>query len=81
MVIVRFDKEFRKNLCKIDASMREKLLKQISKIQSDPEIGKPMRYGRKGTREVYLHPYRLSYFYSKSEDKISIMAIYHKDEQ
>ena len=45
------------------------------------KIGKPMKHGRKGTREVYVAPYRLAYSYIHSENKIIFLDIYHKDEQ
>ena len=56
------------------------MIKQIIKIKDNPEIGKPMRYHRKGTREIYVSPYRLSYMI-KSNDLIYILDLYHKDEQ
>ncbi len=40
-----------------------------------------MRYGRKGTREVYVKSFRLSYMFVKEEEKIVFLDIYHKDEQ
>lgn len=64
-----------------DNTLREKIKKQIEKIIANPEIGKPMMYNRKGTREVYISPYRLSYLYSREEDKIVFLDLYHKDEQ
>lgn len=82
MVIVSFDERFQKRFSKIkDNSTKEKIIKQIEKIKSNPEIGKPMRFNRKGTREVYIPPFRLSYAYIKNEDKIIILYFYHKDEQ
>ena len=80
MVTVIFDPLFKKNFRKIkDLALKEKIIKQISKIKDNPEIGKPMRYGRKGTRELYIPPFRLSY---KIEGEIIyILALYHKDEQ
>ena len=59
----------------------EKVKKQIKKIIENPEIGKPMRYGRAGTREVYVGPFRLSYIYLKEENKLVFFDFYHKDEQ
>lgn len=59
----------------------ERVKKQIKKIVENPEIGKPMRYGRKGTREVYLGAFRLSYVYLPEENKIIFLDLYHKDEQ
>ena len=80
MVEVIFDPDFRKDFKKIkDNSTKEKIIKQISKIKDNPEIGKPMRYGRKKTRELYISPFRLSY--KVEGDTIYILALYHKDLQ
>ena len=82
MVIAEFHPNFQKIFSKIkNNSLKEKIIKQFSKIKENPEIGKPMRNVRKGTREVYIHPFRLSYAYLKHEDKIVFLDIYHKDQQ
>ena len=80
MVDVIFDPKFKKDFKKIkDKSLKEKVIKQISKIKDNPEIGKPMRYERKGSRELYISPLRLS---CKIEgETIYILALYHKDFQ
>lgn len=68
MVELIFDYSFEKNFKKIrDKALKDKIIKQISKIKENPKIGKPMRYARKGTRELYIHPFRLSY---KAENNI-----------
>ena len=80
MVDVVFDPDFRKDFKKIkDNSTKEKIIKQVSKIKDNPEIGKPMRYTRKGTRELYIPPFRLSY--KVEGNTVYILALYHKDEQ
>lgn len=66
---------------KIDGGLIERLQKLITKIINDPEIGKPMRFDRKGTREVYVPPFRLSYSYDKEKEILYLLEIYHKDEQ
>ncbi|MBI4983334.1 type II toxin-antitoxin system RelE/ParE family toxin [Candidatus Woesearchaeota archaeon] len=82
MVIVEFDPEFKKIFSRIkDPALKERIIKQFEKIKENPEIGKPMRYTRKGTREVYVSPFRLSYHYLKEEDKIVLADLYHKDKQ
>ncbi len=73
-----FKRLFSKNKTK---AVKKKLIKQFQKIREDPEIGKPMKYGRRGTREVYVASYRLSYKYVEEEDKILFLDLYHKDEQ
>lgn len=64
-----------------DAAVKERITAQVKKILAAPEIGKPMRYARKGTRELYVSPFRLSYAYQKEEDKLIFLDLYHKDEQ
>jgi mRNA-degrading endonuclease RelE of RelBE toxin-antitoxin system len=82
MVIAVFDPFFEKLFSKIkDAALKERIIKQFIKIRENPEVGKPMRYGRKGTREVYVSPFRLSYVFVKEEGKIIFLDLYHKDEQ
>lgn len=82
MVRVRFYTHFQKAFSKIkDNALKERITKQIKKIRENPEIGKPMRNVRKGTRELHIGPFRLSYFYDKQEDKIVFLELYHKDKR
>ena len=76
MVIVDFDYKFQKNFKKINNKDI-----QIKKIISNPKIGKPMKYERKNTRELYISPYRIAYAYLPSENKIIFLSLYHKDDQ
>lgn len=80
MVDVIFDPYFKKNFKKIkDKILKERIIKQISKIKENPEIGKPMMHTRKGTREIYIPPFRLSY--KLKGNIVYILDLYHKDEQ
>ncbi len=80
MVKVIFDPDFKKKFSKVkDKQLKLKIIKQIKKLKENPEIGKPMRYSRKGTRELYISPYRLSYLFK--EDIIYLLDLYHKDIQ
>ncbi len=82
MVTVGYDPSFEKKVRKIkDRLLKLKVKNKILKIINSPEIGKPMRYSRKGTREVYIPPFRLSYLYLENEEKIIFLDLYHKDEQ
>jgi mRNA-degrading endonuclease RelE of RelBE toxin-antitoxin system len=82
MVNAVFHPSFRKLFSKIrDKSLKEQLIRQFSGIRENPELGKPMRYSRRGTREVHIGPFRLSYLYLKEADKIVFLDLYHKDEQ
>jgi len=83
-MVIRFEEtdNFTRTLEKIkDSLFKNKIKKQIIKIIENPKIGKPMRYTRKGTREVYVHPFRLSYLYIEGEDKIVFSDLYHKKKQ
>jgi addiction module RelE/StbE family toxin len=81
VVEVIFDLYFKKDFKKIkDNSIKKKIIKQISKIRNNPKIGKPMRFSRQGTRELYIPPFRLSYRIQE-DNTIYILALYHKDEQ
>ncbi|KAF5416215.1 MAG: hypothetical protein C5S48_03640 [Candidatus Methanogaster sp.] len=73
---------FFKKIHKIkDVSVNELVKNQIKKILENPEIGKPMKYVRKGTRELYIGSFILPYAYLEDEDKIIFLDLYHKDEQ
>ena len=82
MLTVDYTDDFLRTIKKIkDLSVKEKIKKQIKKVLEKPEIGKPMRYARRGTRELYIGSYRLAYSYSKEEKKVIFLDLYHKDEQ
>lgn len=82
MVTVKYDSVFERKVRKIkDGLLKLKVKKQIEKIVKSPETGKPMKFGRKGTREMYISPFRLSYAYIKEENVIVFLDLYHKDEQ
>jgi len=81
MVEIRFDKKFTALFSKLDGFLKLKITKQIKKISENPEVGKPMRNARKGTREIYIKPFRLSYEYVKEKNLVYILDLYHKKKQ
>ena len=82
MVVIVREPKFEKAINHIkNQKLKERIKNQIEKIIQNPEIGKPMRYGRKGTREVYIGSFRLSYAYLREKNKIIFLDLYHKDEQ
>ena len=82
MVTVAYGPHFEKTIRKIkDHSLKEHVKTQIVKIINNPSIGKPIRYSRKQTREVYIPPFRLSYLYNKRTDTLVFLSLYHKDKQ
>ena len=87
---IKRDKKFEKSFKNADNSYKIKIRKQMTKIIENPTIGKPMRNTRKGTREVYVSPFRLSYAFYLSDDeedegkgiyKLVFLDLYHKDRQ
>jgi mRNA-degrading endonuclease RelE of RelBE toxin-antitoxin system len=82
MVKVDYEPRFKLVIRKInDNSLMVKVKKQIAKIIESPKVGKPMKYGRRGTREVYIKPFRLSYLFTENEDKVVFLNLYHKKKQ
>ncbi len=78
---VKESNNFKRALKKIDKSLKTRLNKLLIKILENPEIGKPMRYERKGTREIYIKPFRISYSFEYSTLILYFLELYHKDEQ
>jgi len=82
MVGIVFDDKFKNTFSKLkDNFLKERIIKQIEKIKINPEVGKPMRNARKGTRELYIKPFRLSYVYHLDKEIVEILEIYHKKKQ
>jgi mRNA-degrading endonuclease RelE of RelBE toxin-antitoxin system len=82
MVDVKLDSLFEKKISKIrHLSFKVQVKNQIAKIVANPLVGKPMRYARRGTREVYIGSFRLVYSYSTKDALIQFLDLYHKDEQ
>ena len=82
MVEVFFGDNFTKTLSQIKGQLtKTRIRKQIQKLRNNPDAGKPMKYERKGTRELYIKPFRLSYVYLASEDRIILLDLYHKKKQ
>ncbi|MFT4310484.1 MAG: type II toxin-antitoxin system RelE/ParE family toxin [Candidatus Woesearchaeota archaeon] len=82
MVTIAYEDFFKKTFKKlIKSPLKEKVKKQIKKIIDDPLSGKPMKYARKGTRELYVKSFRISYTYYDDRDELVFADIYHKNEQ
>lgn len=81
-MLIEYRENFLKKISKIKhEAIKEQIKKQVEKIIENPEVGKPMQYSRKGTRELYVKPYRLAYAYFANVEKIIFIDVYHKDEQ
>jgi len=71
-------KKLGKRFTRLDKIFQKRVVKLIQKLMENPNARKPMKYDRRGTREVYLKPFRLSYAYSLKESKITLFDLYHK---
>lgn len=69
----KFENEFKKIK---DTTIKERIKKQIEKIIKNTEIGKPLRFGLKGEKTVYIKPYRL--IYSVVGDKLYFLRFEHR---
>jgi mRNA-degrading endonuclease RelE of RelBE toxin-antitoxin system len=82
VLIIDYNNNFLKIINKIkNKDIKNKIKKQIKRIIENPEIGKPMKYQRKNTRELYFGSYRIAYSHIIDENKLVFLDIYHKDEQ
>ena len=82
MVKLSIDANFNRVFSRVkDKLTREKVQQQIVKLTQNPTAGKPMSYDRKGTRELYVKPYRLSYIYLPLQDRVVVLDLYHKKKQ
>jgi addiction module RelE/StbE family toxin len=66
MVEVIYTEKFEKEVKKIDNFIKDKVIKQISKIVQNPNVGKPLRYNLKGERTIYVKPFRIIYSFSNN---------------
>ena len=76
MVEVIYTEKFEREFKKADKSIKQKAIKQITKIINDPETGKPLRYDLKGERTVYIKPYRI--IYSFFNNTINFLRFEHR---
>ncbi len=81
MLKIKETNKFQGIKSKLDKNYLIRLEKLIQKIIQNPEIGKPMMYERKDTREVYLKPFRVSYTYDLISNTLTFLDLYHKDKQ
>ncbi len=57
-----FTDAFERSVRKIkDASIKERVKGQVKEIISRPDIGKPLRFQRRGERSVRVPPFRIIY--------------------
>ena len=74
-----FSDEFRRDFKKIkNKDLRLKIIKQIKKLQENPEAGKPLRNVMKNHRALRVHPFRI--IYRIEQKRIIINCFDHRDD-
>ena len=72
-------KTFIQQTDKLDKSEKEKLSKKIDNIINGKVRGKPLRYDRKGTCELYMGSKRL--YFKLEENVLYLLEYSHKKKQ
>jgi len=71
--------EFLRDLKKVrDQATRDRIFKQMMKLQDLPESGKPLRYKMKNIRSIRVPPFRI--LYEIEGEKIIIIAFGHRED-
>jgi len=71
-----FEKRFKK-LTKKDGLLKERVIRKLQDIISNPAIGEPKRHGLRGLRSVHIDPFVVAYLVIK--DKILLINFDHHD--
>ncbi|MFA6328376.1 MAG: type II toxin-antitoxin system RelE/ParE family toxin [Candidatus Micrarchaeia archaeon] len=57
-----YTEAFRRAVRKIkDGAVKERVKRQVAEILEKPDVGKPLRFERKGERSVWVPPFRIIY--------------------
>jgi len=79
MVKIISDDKFKNVFSKIKENLlKQRIIKQIEKIKLNLKMGKLMKNIRKGTRELYINPFRLSYRYIIEKETVEILELCQK---
>jgi mRNA interferase RelE/StbE len=75
-----YTKEAKKNIEKLDSSVRKLVKKAIESLAIDPEKGKPLSYELAGLRSLRTSDYRVIYRIKGGELLIIVVAVGHRRE-
>ena len=57
-----YTEAFKRAVRKIkDGAVKERVKRQVEEILEKPDVGKPLRFDRKGERSVWVPPFRIIY--------------------
>ena len=77
MVVIIPSSKFKKSVKHLNTGQRDKLEKVISKILREPDIGKPLKYGR-GERSMRIKPFRVVYSFRKDLETLYLLKFEHR---
>jgi mRNA-degrading endonuclease RelE of RelBE toxin-antitoxin system len=73
-----FSQEFAEEYKKIkDNATRLRIIKQIKKLEQQPDVGKPLKHELKNHRSLRVPPFRV--IYRIEQDRILINCFEHRD--
>jgi len=76
---ILFTDEFREEFRKIkDKATRLRIIKQVKKLEKQPEAGKPLKHELKNHRSIRIPPFRLVYRIEKG--RVIINCFDHREE-
>jgi len=81
MVVSRvvYSTAFEKAVKKLrDVALKERVKKQVAEIVERPDIGKPLKFQRKGERSVWVPPFRI--IYAWQGDTVYLLDFDKRDE-
>ncbi|MFH1917317.1 MAG: type II toxin-antitoxin system RelE/ParE family toxin [Nanoarchaeota archaeon] len=77
MVVIISSSRFKKAVKHLDSGQRDKLERVILKILQEPDIGKPLKYGR-GERALRMKPFRIIYSFRKDIETLYLLKFDHR---
>ncbi len=69
---------FEKDLRKLDAQTRRRILATLRELQHSPEIGKPLHGALKGVHSLRIGDYRVLYQVAEKKLEIYVMSAAHR---
>ncbi len=77
---ILYTKEAKKNIEKLDPSVKKLIRKAVESLAVDPEKGKPLSYELAGLRSLRTSDYRVIYRIRGGELLIIVIALGHRRE-
>ncbi len=78
MFLVCYTKQALRSLGKIPASWRKRIVKATEALAKDPYVGKKLQGQFEGLFSLRVWPYRVIYLIQKSEIKVLILEVGHR---